>query len=71
MTDTMRLQGKMREKRFTIKSLAQSIGLSPTALFNKIHNKREFLVSEVQAIGYALNLDEAEIQIIFFARKVE
>ena len=41
MTNTDKLQGKMREKKFTIKSLAGKVGLSPTALFNKIHNKKE------------------------------
>ncbi len=71
MTNTEKLQGKMREKKFTIKSLASEVGLSSTALFNKIHNKKEFLVSEVQSIGGALALDGDEIQAIFFANYVE
>ncbi len=71
MTNTGKLQGKMRERKFTIKSLAGEIGLSPTALFNKIHNKKEFLVSEVQSISKALALDDGEVQTIFFANFVE
>ena len=71
MTNTEKLQGRMREKKFTIKSLASEMGLSATALFNKIHNKREFLVSEVQSLSKALSLDDADIQIIFFADGVE
>lgn len=71
MTNTGKLQGKMRERKFTIKSLAGEIGLSSTALFNKIHNKKEFLVSEVQSISKALALDDGEVQAIFFASFVE
>ena len=71
MTNTDKLQGKMREKKLTIKSLAGQVGLSPTALFNKIHNKKEFLVSEVQSISNALALNDGEIQDIFFSKDVE
>ena len=71
MTDTQKLQGKMKENGFTIKSLALKIGLSDTGLFNKIHNKKEFLVSEVQAIGRILCLEDDEMQNIFFANVVE
>lgn len=71
MTHTKKLQGKMREKGFTIKTLSSKIGLSPTGLFNKIHNKKEFLVSEVQAVGTALCLNDDEVQEIFFANDVE
>ena len=67
MTKTDKLQGKMREKGYTIKSLSARIGLSPTGLFNKIHNKKEFFISEVQVIGDALKLSNDELQDIFFA----
>ena len=68
MTNTAKLQGKMREKRYTIKSLAKKLGLSSTTLFNKIHNEKEFLVSEVQSISDALGLNSDEIQEFFFAK---
>lgn len=71
MTRTEKLQGKMREKGFTIRTLANRIGLTTTGLFNKIHNKKEFLVSEVQSIRTALSLDDNEVQDIFFATVVE
>ena len=57
----------MREKRLTIKDLAKIIGISPTSLFNKIHNHREFLASEVQMVGNALELNDFELRTIFFA----
>ena len=66
MTNTLKLKAKMKEKGFTINSLASKVGLSPTGLFNKIHNKKEFVVSEVQLVGEALSLNEKEIQDIFF-----
>jgi hypothetical protein len=71
MTNTVKLQGKMRENGFTIKKLAKNIGLSPTGLFNKIHNKQEFVVSEIQSIGLQLALTNIDIQDIFFASYVE
>ncbi len=66
MTQTAKLQAKMKEKGFTIKTLSAQVGLSDTGLFNKIHNKKEFVVSEVQLIGQALDLNNKEIQDIFF-----
>lgn len=71
MTKTSKLQGKMRECGFTLETLAKVVGLSPTGLFNKVHNKVEFLVSEVQTIGETLNLNDQEIQEIFFTKDVE
>ncbi len=68
MIRTDLLQGKMREKGFTIDSLAKEVGKSRTTLFNKIHNKAEFLVSEVQTIKQVLSLDENEATAIFFSQ---
>ena len=71
MTQTAKLQGKMRAKGFSLVKLANKIGLSTTGLFNKVHNQKEFLVSEVQAISTALGFSEQEVQEIFFAKDVE
>lgn len=71
MTNTGKLQGKMREKGYTIETLATKMHISRTTLFNKIHNKKEFLMSEVQAIKGILGLDSDEFQSIFFANYVE
>lgn len=67
MTNTLKLQAKMKEKAFTIKTLSKTIDLSVTGLFNKIHNKREFTVTELQKIVKALELNGTEMQDIFFA----
>ena len=71
MTRTDLLQGKMREKGFTIESLAVAVGISRTSMFNKIHNKVEFLISEVQKIATVLVLSDEDVQLIFFASCVE
>lgn len=71
MTNTAKLQAKMKENRFTIKTLANAISLSTTGLFNKVHNHREFFASEMQKISKLLNLTNDEIQEIFFANDVE
>lgn len=67
MVNTDKLRGKMREKRYTIQTLAQAVNLSKTGLFNKIHGKKEFLCSELQTIKKVLNLTEEEFESIFFA----
>lgn len=66
MINTLKLQAKMKEKAFTIKTLSKAVGLSVTGLFNKIHNKREFTVTELQKIVKALGLNSTEMQNIFF-----
>lgn len=71
MTNTKVLQGKMRENGYTLKSLSKFIGLSSTTLFNKVHGKKEFLISEVRALRTALDLSDADVQEIFFTNDVE
>ena len=71
MVNTALLQEKMKNNGFTIKELANRIGLSQTGLFNKIHNKREFKGSEINSMSIALRLTKADVNRIFFARDVE
>ena len=67
MINTDKLQGLMRERKQTIKTLSKALKLSKTGLFNKIHGKREFVCSEMQVIKKILKLTEEEFQLIFFA----
>jgi hypothetical protein len=71
MVNTEMLQKKMKSNGFTIESLAAHIGLSRTGLFNKIHNVREFKISEINSTAIALRLSKAELNRIFFAANVE
>ena len=71
MTNTKKLQGLMREKGFTIESLAEKIGISKTGFFNKMHNKAEFVASEVAQLSDILKINTTEMKAIFFAKNVE
>ena len=71
MTNTAKLQGKMRECGYSLEKLANIVGISPTGLFNKVHNQSEFLVSEVQTISAVLNLSQEDVNVIFFGEDVE
>ena len=67
MTNTKLLQGKMKAQSYTVETLANALGMSKTGLFNKIHNIREFSVSEMLAVCDKLLLSFAEREQIFFA----
>ena len=67
MTNTKMLQGKMRTQSYTVESLAGALGMSKTGLFNKIHNIREFTVSEMLAVSDRLLLSSTEREQIFFS----
>lgn len=65
MIRTDLLQGKMRERGYTIESLAKELGRTRTSIFNKIHNKTEFSVSEIQIIKKVLCLSDSDALSIF------
>ena len=66
-----KLKGKIREKRFTIGSLAAAIGINPATLYRKFENGGvSFTIGEVTAIAKALSLTYEEINEIFFAKLV-
>lgn len=49
----------------SIEELAKEIGISRMALSHKINNKKEFKLSEVQAIALKLNLSDDEFIKLF------
>lgn len=71
MINTKMLQDAMRSKGFTIGELASAVGLSRTGLFNKMHNKSEFKISEIEIVCSALKLNKDKKNAIFFAKRVE
>ena len=58
MYNYAKLLGKIKERGYTQEKLAASIGLSATALNNKLKNKVEFKVSEIEAICNALDINK-------------
>lgn len=71
MTDTKMLSQKIRENGYTLETLASAMKLSRTGLFNKIHNKTEFRITEINKMTILLNLKKREVNHIFFANDVE
>lgn len=71
MVDTKLLQEEMRKNGYTLETLAKEIGRSRTGLFNKIHNIREFRISEINNISVLLKLKKTDVNRIFFANDVE
>lgn len=71
MTDTLKLKALMVEKQYSQKKLCKELGISLQSLFLKIHNKREFKVSEVLKIQTLFNLSNEKRDEIFFNLNVE
>lgn len=71
MTDTNRLKGAIAAAGLTQAAVAEKIGLSPTALNNKITNKSSFKADEIQKLTQLLKLTREETDRIFFAVKVD
>ena len=71
MTDTLKLKALIVEKQSTQRKLAKGIGISVASLSLKIHNKREFLISEVAKIQELFSLSDEKIMDIFFAKNVD
>lgn len=70
MTDTNRLKGAIVAAGLTQATIAYKIGISPTALNNKITNKSRFKADEVQKLTSVLGLSRSESDLIFFANEV-
>lgn len=70
MLDYSKLLGKMREKGETIASLSQKIGISSNSLSNKLHGRSQFVQEEIVAICEVLLIENEEIPIYFFAKKL-
>lgn len=70
MTDSEKFKCCMREHGYTVKTLAEKIGISHEALYQKIANERSFKASEIMAISDAMGMTVADRDSIFFARNV-
>lgn len=67
MTDTNKLKGAIMSAGFTQAEIADKIGISSTAMNNKITNKSRFKADEVQKLTQILGLSRSESDLIFFA----
>lgn len=68
MTDTNLLQEVIKKSGLKLQFLADSLGISRTALGNKIQNETEFKASEILALCVLLKIEDPELkEKIFFA----
>lgn len=70
MTNTDLLKEKIEKSGYKLIFIAEQVGISPQALYNKINNKREFLASEIMKLSELLKLTDEERNAIFFAETV-
>ena len=66
MTDSEKLQKKIKEQGITFSYLAMKIGITREALYKKIRNETEFKASEIVTITRLLDLNDYERNQIFF-----
>lgn len=66
MTDTALLKFKMARAGKTVADLAAKMGISPAALRNRINNRTEFVLREMQVLIDELALTAYDANMIFF-----
>lgn len=71
MTDTLELEIAIKKSGFTKRKLAEKLGISLQAFYNKLNNETEFKVSEIIKICKLLNLSNKSKEKIFFAKYVD
>lgn len=71
MTDSKKIKEYIAKCGFNVKSLAEKIGISHEALYQKIANERPFKASEIMSISDAMDLTSDERDAIFFAANVD
>ena len=71
MTDTNLLCKKLDESGYKRRFIAEKLDLTYQGFLNKLQNKSEFKVSEIQSLIALLELSEAERNAIFFSANVD
>lgn len=67
MTNAKELEIQLIRKNVSKKALAQALGISEMALFNKLNGASEFKASEIDKATNFLCLTRDERDVIFFA----
>lgn len=71
MTDTLALEYAIKKSGKTLKSVAEVLGISYSALWSKMHNETEFKASEISKISAFCCIDMESKERLFFAQKGE
>lgn len=70
MTNTLKLKCEMLVSGFTIKTMAESMGLSYYGFYRKLTNKSFFKATEITRACELLGIDDVKKNEIFFASPV-
>ena len=66
MTDTLELELAIKWAKLTKRKIAEDLGISEMALYNKLNNISEFKASEIRELCKKLDIKESERSNIFF-----
>ena len=66
MTNTEKLEQKIKDSGYRIEYVAEKCGLSAQGLLKKRNNETEFKASEILVLKTLLNLSDEETNEIFF-----
>ena len=70
MTATQKFKDYMKERGYSVKTLAEQVGISHESLYQKIGNERAFKATEIMRISEILGMSTADRDEIFFATDV-
>ena len=70
MTDSKKFKDYMKERGYTVKTLAERVGISHESLYQKIGNERAFKATEIMRISEILGMSTSDRDEIFFATDV-
>lgn len=71
MTNTKMLKGAITASGFTQAETAAKMGISATALNNKVTNKSQFTANDIVTLRKLLKLSRDEVDAIFFDVEVD
>ena len=66
MVNRKLLLGKAMAKNISCKDIAEALNIDPATLSQKLGNKSDFKIKEVQTIQKLLNLTKKDTESIFF-----
>lgn len=70
MVDVEKLKAKILEKKHTVATLADAVGIDKATLYRKMKGGNAFSINEVDKIIVVLELDKKEVNSIFFSQFV-
>ena len=69
--DYSKLLGRIREKGMTQSAMAAQIGITPTAMSNKLAGKSDFRQGELERMAEKLEIADQEYGLYFFTRRLK